>query len=125
MSRATWLSYSRAWASWEELLSQTGADWVSADLLPLMLLFIGSAFSDGVSYSATSKSVAAVAFWAKLRGLEDFMKSFSAGSQGVSPGCVASGHLASGVLSVIGPYLSTVAIGLCLAIRGGPFSGCF
>lgn len=62
--------------SWEGFLGQVGGDWHSADLVPLLLLFVGSAFSEGVSYLSVSKQVAALAFWAKLRGLEDFTKSF-------------------------------------------------
>lgn len=57
-------------------MSQAGGDWSSADLVPLLLLFISSAFSDKVPYSGISKKGAAVGFCAKLRGLEDFKKSY-------------------------------------------------
>lgn len=46
------------------------------DLEPLLLLFVSSAFEDRVSFSGVSRQVAAVGFWAKMRGIGDFTKSF-------------------------------------------------
>lgn len=76
VSRSTWAAYSRVWIDWEKFLDQVGDGWSPGDLEALLLLFISSAFEDGVSYSGVSKKVAAVCFWARLRGLVDFTKSF-------------------------------------------------
>ncbi|KAM3920353.1 uncharacterized protein RB166_014754 [Leptodactylus fuscus] len=76
LADSTWDGYSRCWSEWEDLVRQLHGDGVGIDWDATVLYFVGSAFVNGVSSSGLSRRLAALAFWFKWRGLQDFTKSF-------------------------------------------------
>lgn len=74
VSIGTWASYSRAWQEWESILSmQLGG---SEDFESTLLYWVGSSYASGVSHSVMGRRLSALAFWFKLRNLQDFTKTF-------------------------------------------------
>ncbi|KAM3921505.1 uncharacterized protein RB166_010897 [Leptodactylus fuscus] len=76
LADSTWDGYSQCWSEWEDLVRQLNGDGVGVDWDATVLYFVGSAFVNGVSSSGLSRRLAALAFWFKWRGLQDFTKSF-------------------------------------------------
>lgn len=72
----TWSFYSKVWSEWEDLLASVADG--RQDLEVMVLYFIGSSFSAGMSPSGMSRRLSALAFWFKAKGLQDFTKSFLA-----------------------------------------------
>ncbi|KAM3932751.1 uncharacterized protein RB166_005789 [Leptodactylus fuscus] len=73
---STWSGYARVWSDWEVLLGELHGAQMPEDLEASVLVFVGSAFSSGVSPSGLSRSLSALAFWFKFKGLRDFTKCF-------------------------------------------------
>lgn len=74
VSMNTWSAYQRVWQEWEQL--NDGCSVGSGDWESRLLYFVGSSFASGVSSSAMSRRLSAVAFWFKFRGLQDVTKCF-------------------------------------------------
>lgn len=71
---STWSAYSKVWLDWEFLLSVLAPDGVDFDVV--LLYHIGRLFSSGSSSASLGRTLAALAFWFKLRGVTDHTKSF-------------------------------------------------
>ncbi|KAM3936755.1 uncharacterized protein RB166_000250 [Leptodactylus fuscus] len=73
---STWSGYASVWSEWEGLLQELHGGVVPDDFEASVLVFVGSAFSSGVSPSGLSRRLSALAFWFKFKGIRDCTKSF-------------------------------------------------
>ncbi|KAM3936674.1 uncharacterized protein RB166_018500 [Leptodactylus fuscus] len=76
LGESTWRGYARVWSEWELLLGELHGAHVPVDLEASLLVFVGAAFSAGVSPSGLSRRLSALAFWFQFKGVRDVTKTF-------------------------------------------------
>lgn len=76
VAESTWAAYGKVWKEWEQLGAWAGVPLSPLDGQELMFWWIYWTAEQGKSVAQIEKGMAALAFWFKLRGWEDFTKGF-------------------------------------------------